>query len=55
MPTNYVEMHEKVGDWTDRHKEMLQEFSLLLPEEAKKYDSSQASYVDILSQELSEL
>ena len=55
MPTNYIETHEKIGDWTERHKEMLQEFSLVDPEEAKKYDSSQSSYTDILSHELSEL
>lgn len=52
MPTNYIEMHEKLNDWNEKHREMLKEFDLLDPKEAKKYDSSLPSYNQDLQKEL---
>ncbi|NHJ85586.1 MAG: CGGC domain-containing protein [Asgard group archaeon] len=52
MPTNYITMHEKVGDWTTYHWELMKKFDLLVPEETDKYDSSKDSYVQLLKKEL---
>ncbi len=52
MPSNYIELHEKVGDWTDKHMEMMQDSGLLEPGECKKYDSSLAGYSVELQKEL---
>ena len=52
MPTNYISMHKKVGDWTKYHLELMQKFDLLDPNEADKYDSSQDSYSILLRKEL---
>lgn len=52
MPTNYIEMHEKVGDWSSYHKELLEKFDLIDPVESKKYDSTKEDYLTILKKEL---
>ncbi|MEA2071324.1 MAG: CGGC domain-containing protein [Asgard group archaeon] len=52
MPTNYIEMHQKAGDWTKYHQELMQEFELLIPEEALKYDSTREKYNKLLQKEL---
>jgi len=52
MPTNYIEMHQKVGDWTPYHKELMEKFNLINSEESKKYDSTLEDYSTILKEEL---
>ncbi|MHA1442695.1 MAG: CGGC domain-containing protein [Candidatus Heimdallarchaeota archaeon] len=52
MPTNYIKMHKKVGDWTKYHLELMQKFDLLDPNEADKYDSTQDEYSILLQKEL---
>ena len=52
MPTNYVEMHQKVGDWTSYHHDLLEKFNLIDPEESKKYNSTREDYALILQKEL---
>jgi hypothetical protein len=44
MPTNYINIHEKIGDWTTEHKEMLYKFNLMKPEETVLYDSKLDDY-----------
>ncbi|MFW9994343.1 MAG: CGGC domain-containing protein [Candidatus Odinarchaeota archaeon] len=52
MPTNYINMHKKLGDWSEVHKKMLREYELTIPEEAVKYDSSLPSYGENLQKNL---
>ena len=52
MPTNYIEMHKKVGDWSKYHMDLMEKFDLLVPEETVKYDSTRDDYVKILKEEL---
>lgn len=52
MPTNYIEMHKKVGDWSEEHKIMLEKFSLITQGETLKYDSSRKEYGLELEREL---
>lgn len=54
MPTNYIEMHEKVKDWSKYHRKLMEEFELLIPEETKKYDSTLPDYYEKLQKELNE-
>ena len=51
MPTNYIEMHKKVGDWTEYHTKLMEKFNLLDSEEAIKYDSTLNDYVLNLQKE----
>ena len=53
MPTNYIKLHDKLGDWTEEHRNMLNQFELVIPYESKKYDSSLDSYNQILEKEFS--
>lgn len=53
MPTNYITLHEKIGDWTDQHKNWLKQFNLMNRNESFKYDSSISSYTHQLQEELS--
>ena len=48
MPTNYINMHAKVGDWNTEHNDYLKKFALIDPDEAKLYDSSIDGYFDKL-------
>ena len=52
MPTNYIEMHEKLDDWSETHKTMLKQFNLMDLDESVKYDSSLTSYEENLQKEL---
>ncbi len=52
MPTNYIKMHEQLGDWSESHRKMLNEYDLIDSEEAVKYDSSLSSYSENLQKEL---
>ncbi len=52
MPSNYIKMHTKVGDWSNTHKKMLEEFHLLDKEESIIYDSSSPTYPEKLHEEL---
>jgi predicted metal-binding protein len=52
MPTNYITMHEKLGDWSETHKKMMEEYQLVDPEESAKYDSSVSTYGEKLQKEL---
>lgn len=52
MPLNYIKMHEKIGDWSDTHQNLLEEFQLIDEEESIKYDSSLSTYVKKLQEEL---
>lgn len=52
MPTNYLLMHEKVGDWTKYHRELMVKFELVVPEESQKYDSTHKEYTLFLQKEL---
>ncbi|MCE7736615.1 MAG: CGGC domain-containing protein [Candidatus Heimdallarchaeota archaeon] len=52
MPTNYIEMHGKLDDWSNLHKKMLEEYELLLPEETIKYDSTLPIYIQDLEVEI---
>ncbi len=52
MPTNYIAMHKKVGDWSKFHLELMEKFDLLHPEETVKYDSTRSDYVSILQKEV---
>ena len=52
MPSNYIKMHKKVGDWSETHWEMLEQFQLIDQDEAIKYDSSLPSYEENLKEEL---
>ena len=52
MPTNYIDMHSKLGDWTPEHLQMLEEFSLTILEESELYNSNLPDYVDRLNKEL---
>ncbi|TFG02292.1 MAG: CGGC domain-containing protein [Promethearchaeota archaeon] len=54
MPTNYIKIHEKAGDWTQYHMDLMEEFELLIPEEAEKYDSTKVNYGTELEEELKE-
>ncbi len=53
MPTNYISMHEKIGDWNNKHKNLMKTFNLL--EDAGKYDSSSSDYETKLNRELENL
>ena len=44
MPTNYIDMHEKVGDWSSYHEELMEKFDLIDSEDSLKYDSTQEQY-----------
>lgn len=44
MPTNYIDMHKKVGDWTPQHWNYLERCNLLDPLEVEKYDSTKENY-----------
>lgn len=52
MPTNYIKMHEQLGDWSESHIKMLNDYDLIDSEEAVKYDSSLSSYGENLQKEL---
>jgi predicted metal-binding protein len=52
MPSNYIEMHKKVNDWSEIHWAMLKQFQLIEQDEIIKYDSSLSSYEEILKKEL---
>ncbi|MFX1286346.1 MAG: CGGC domain-containing protein [Promethearchaeota archaeon] len=52
MPTNYIKMHDQLGDWSESHRKMLNEYELINSEEAIKYDSSLSSYGENLQKEL---
>ncbi len=52
MPTNYIAMHEKIGDWSKQHYKWMKEFNLLDPEDTIKYDSSLPDYGATLKEEL---
>lgn len=52
MPTNYIEMHNRIGDWSDEHKKMLEKFSLLTQRESLKYDSTRIEYGSELKEEI---
>ncbi len=52
MPTNYIEMHKKIGDWTPYHYKLMEKFTLIDSEESKKYDSTREDYTSILQKEL---
>lgn len=52
MPTNYIQMHKKLDDWSEIHKEMLSKYNLINTEESTKYDSSISGYLQNLQQEL---
>ena len=52
MPTNYIEMHKKLNDWSNDHIEMLKKFDLIDDQEALKYDSSVPGYLENLKKEL---
>lgn len=51
MPTNYIERHTQLNDWTSQHKEWLAEFHQMDPLESEKYDSSRPDYWDRLAEE----
>lgn len=53
MPTNYITMHNKLQDWTEEHRNMLEKYDLIEKNEAIKYDSSRSEYMDELQKELS--
>ena len=48
MPKNYIEIHEKIGDWTETHRNWLKEFNQLNMEESDKYDSTKEEYWDLI-------
>ena len=52
MPTNYIELHKKVDDWSETHWNLLEQFQLIDQDEAIKYDSSLPSYEEKLKKEL---
>lgn len=52
MPTNYIEMHNKLEDWNEYHKKLLKENNLMKSEETRKYDSSLVEYGENLQKEL---
>ncbi len=52
MPTNYIEMHKALDDWSETHKKMLREYDLIISEETVKYDSSLPDYGKNLQKEL---
>jgi predicted metal-binding protein len=52
MPTNYITMHKKVGDWTKYHLDLMEKNELMIPAEAEKYDSTKQDYGTILQKEL---
>lgn len=52
MPTNYIAIHEKLGDWSEMHKKMMEDYLLIDPEESRKYDSSISSFGEDLKKEL---
>ncbi len=52
MPTNYINIHGQIGDWTPEHKEMLHKFNLMVPEETVLYDSTLDDYDEKLQKEL---
>lgn len=52
MPSNYIKLHEKLEDWSETHRRLLEEFQLIDQEESIKYDSSLSSYMKILKDEL---
>jgi len=52
MPTNYIDMHKKVSDWSTYHMELMEKFDLLDADEALKYDSTREEYSIILQKEL---
>ncbi|MHA1167104.1 MAG: CGGC domain-containing protein [Candidatus Hodarchaeales archaeon] len=54
MPLNYITMHEKLGDWSNAHFKLLEEFQLVDHEETVKYDSSLPDFLEKLQQELNE-
>ena len=52
MPTNYIEMHEKVGDWSTYHIELMEKYELIDTKESTKYDSTRDDYLTLLKKEL---
>ncbi|MHA1971389.1 MAG: CGGC domain-containing protein [Candidatus Hodarchaeales archaeon] len=52
MPTNYIDMHNKLGDWSEYHLKLLKNNNLLDKDEAEKYDSSRPGYEEALRNEL---
>jgi hypothetical protein len=52
MPTNYINIHEQMGDWFPAHKEMLHKFNLMAAEETVLYDSTLDDYDKRLQEEL---
>ena len=54
MPINYIQMHEKIDDWSNYHKKLLSKFNLIDKEESIKYDSSSLNYQESLQNELKE-
>ncbi|MHA1215328.1 MAG: CGGC domain-containing protein [Candidatus Hodarchaeales archaeon] len=53
MPTNYINMHKKLGDWSEYHLQLLKNNNLLDKDEVEKYDSSKSEYEKNLLKELS--
>ena len=51
MPLNYIKMHEKIEDWSETHRKMLEEFQILDKDDSVKYDSSLPTYEEILQEE----
>lgn len=52
MPSNYIQMHEKLNDWSETHKKWLKEFQLKDPDETVKYNSTLSNYGDKLQREV---
>jgi predicted metal-binding protein len=55
MPTNYISMHEKLNDWSEMHRKMLEDYQLINEVESKRYDSSLSDYGLNLEKELEKL